>query len=709
MNWYKEIKVANALAKSLGIPGGSDLFGKVQKFEKQLKNDGKWQKIMQTKKNVGKEKATQLLIDTIESYIISVENMPPEIDTSNSSELVFVERTSTGGDWYNFGEEHGLYHELVDDSDYDRDEAFAYNSYFKERLKDGILKKLELKIEPKISRFKNTLKRIDNILDNKEDNNTQQYFEFYDPLEKYEYAKERIEQRINNVKQSLEEVVKILDDDDDDDWNELKDYLVKNNLIDENDFDNFIDDIKTSIWDSHIDSLRGELEENIQEYYKVTCGGQWCISPPGNALIDFLANGDEFTILRRDGKPRIAIRSNYGMISEIQGPANSFDRMNGLDFIDLLDCPDFDEEDILSSLSDGIHDLHGEFIENLSRLNDEEVTGPIKEFLREHDDLVLRYLEGNEDGVDRFMNEFNAIVSQGPSEIMMVLIEIIRNNLNDISLTGELDSPEEGKQYTWVHSALKNIKEDYGKIIFYKEIFVGKEKELLSQFFDSVLGSEHLSVAKQWLSSNLDVLTALFGDLPKAMLSEEDIDTKENRINPFKYFGERLYLQDDLSDLQQNPQIYFGMTRKALTSLNYERGQITEMHARVINGAYETGLMILGESNKNEILYNIGSLIFEGINNMFYKYNHYDYGNKAMMLLHIILDRLPKEGVHSDIINLLKQDSDVQEAWSWYQENMVGSNQLDTYREKLESYPENNSSVPVNEKQSSVITSSWYN
>lgn len=96
-NWYKPLyKIANALAKSLGLTPQSELFSLIQKYEKNLKSDGSWQKIVNTRKKAGQEMALQLLQETLSGYEQGRVNDPLLQDPK----VKYLGKSKTGGDWY---------------------------------------------------------------------------------------------------------------------------------------------------------------------------------------------------------------------------------------------------------------------------------------------------------------------------------------------------------------------------------------------------------------------------------------------------------------------------------------------------------------------------------------------------------------------------------------------------------------------------------
>jgi len=91
--WYKQ---SNSLAKSLGIKTYDDIYKEIQRYEKQLKQDGKWNEILERRKKYGPEPARAVLRQTIEEYKGMGLN-----DTFRSHEIIeYLGKSKTGGDWY---------------------------------------------------------------------------------------------------------------------------------------------------------------------------------------------------------------------------------------------------------------------------------------------------------------------------------------------------------------------------------------------------------------------------------------------------------------------------------------------------------------------------------------------------------------------------------------------------------------------------------
>jgi len=72
------------------------MYKEIQRYEKQLKQDGKWNEILERRKKYGPEPARAALRQTIEEYKGMGLN-----DTFRSHEIIqYLGKSKTGGDWY---------------------------------------------------------------------------------------------------------------------------------------------------------------------------------------------------------------------------------------------------------------------------------------------------------------------------------------------------------------------------------------------------------------------------------------------------------------------------------------------------------------------------------------------------------------------------------------------------------------------------------
>lgn len=95
-NWYNIIKEANSLANSLSISPYSNLYKDIQKYEKNLKSDGHWQKILDIKRQRNKLAAERMLEEIIEGY--KAERVNDSL--LEGGDIEHVKSTPTGGEWY---------------------------------------------------------------------------------------------------------------------------------------------------------------------------------------------------------------------------------------------------------------------------------------------------------------------------------------------------------------------------------------------------------------------------------------------------------------------------------------------------------------------------------------------------------------------------------------------------------------------------------
>lgn len=341
MDWYNKniYKVANSLIQSLGIKPQTEDFSNVQRYEKQLKQDGSWQKILQTKKQKGLEEAIQLLRGKIDDYSISLDTKKPDVDVSDSSYVSHVGRTSTGGDWYKFDagyvfpvpDEESIRESTREDIDEDEIREEAY--------------------EEMVSEIKQELhKKMTDIYNSPRPPKEQTLFG-----EEKSEEERAIEKKINE----LDSLIKSIDNMDEEEFKEFKelDQEHKGSI-----FFDFDDELREKINQKIEDKIEEQVNyyENIvnhgaKQLNQIACGGNWCISQYGEYAQDYVREGNSFLILRRNGDPRVAIRlqsSDFSDIIEVRFPSNSNANAEPLDFVDLQEVPYLDLDEVFKAIQD---------------------------------------------------------------------------------------------------------------------------------------------------------------------------------------------------------------------------------------------------------------------------------------------------------------------------------------------------------------------
>lgn len=505
--WYKQ---SNMLARLLDVPGQSVLFSNIQKFEKQLKKDGHWAKAKEINKNRGKEKAISYLTKVFEDYSMNTEIFPPDVDTKDT-QIKYKGRTKTGGDWYWFGD----HYEFMDiengyEEDYFEESSFLYKS-FAERVKNSFANKIEEHLEWKKNTIINKLneglseikKRLSAIGKN------QLTFDFHDQEDQLYVIGKKYEKRIEKTKNFTEklkkEINKGIEKVDIDSFSNVKDFLSEKigdietlNII--NDVEDEKNSIKEDLWKSHTESLKTDLDTLEEEYTKVTCGGHWCISQPGDHLGQFISMGDTFLILRRDGDPRVAIRMNQdGEIIEVQGVYNNFNNLNAKDVIDLLDVPGIDSGEILDTMAKillkdnynhrdpDLSEARETLMSALEDSEDDEITGLIeKEIIRLGSEFV-RILFPRDADIETLLNS-----SSISGKLKYSICKAIGDNLNDIEL-GYSGVEMNGLNGSWLAfgtGLLERHSYDDDIMNGLKLIFGGKEIQLVDEFLEESKGIE---------------------------------------------------------------------------------------------------------------------------------------------------------------------------------------------------------------------------
>jgi len=390
--WYKQ---ANGLANSLGIGPGEDTYKELQSFEKTLKERGDWQKILSVRKKSGQEEAKTLLLQTLQGY-----KDEPEVNCVNVS---FEGKTSTGGEWYSFGD-HQDFYELNDTYggdenksemlNHEEDKIYAIIQDDIDQLGERLIEQKVGSLIAKLEKRKNSILERFNVADGR-----QLAFPFYNAkektLKKYDSLISETSEKVSVLREGLKELtIEYGNEDEVESWFE-------DNLDEDISIEDMKEEAGDSIWEGYIEALQNEVGEHQSNYSKnVTSGGSWCISQPSSHFEGYLAEGNNFLILRRNGQPRIAIRSGDGYgIAEVQGTSNNADNITGLDFIDLLNTPYFDWDEIMQGILDSPNcnwdedDLKVAMLEEVLEIDDKE-TSPefLKAFTESNGEEFIKYL-----------------------------------------------------------------------------------------------------------------------------------------------------------------------------------------------------------------------------------------------------------------------------------------------------------------------------
>ena len=727
--WYKQ---SNVLAKSLGISADLPVYKDLQRFEKLMKEDGSWQKIKQIKKQKGRDVATKALYDQLDEYRMDPELYPPDVDTSNMNLVYYEGRSKTGGDWYGFGDSHD-YYELSDGGSDGLDEYLFYddNSRYNEKMTEHLHSVLEDYVWEKFTDIKIKLKDgIENIHERLK-NNKQMSFEFYDLESQLMPIQKKYEKRlakIEDIESKMEEDVKKLEWQDD--YEELNEWLDKN--FGEETAGNIIVDVsaheetaKDEIREEHIDSLREQLDRDIEEqYHKITCGGHWCISPGGGHLDKFISQGDSFLILRRDGDPRVAIRyTEGGMVAEVQGVQNKISNIDARDVIDLLDVPMLEADDVLGGLmvaarTDDPKEMKDDLKEILAEMEDEELTAPMIRELEGsgssliemifHDDASLEDLiKGDE---SEWSQPLRSSLLKGLGDDKDY-ISVGRTNVYLHNITGWLSF---GLGILKRHGYLPHIVE--GLKIF----FAGNEYELLDEFFD---GLGMASDKGEIIYSVIPEIKLLMGDKGASYVDQ--------------YLKEQGLVQD--SPEAQEDFLSKGLWGEgALHQGNFDRVKTLIFNRMDFNPVENRDIFLVNQLwEKAKELY--PNLSYELARNfctiILLKYRaipkspHRDDVSNAMQLLYFITHELTDAGLSPELISVLKSFPEVQGAMALAREkgaeasmlhyqnrwDKIGPVNLQGSPSAIEGLPQapevdinNGPVIPLNDVQRQAKRSGWY-
>ena len=559
-NWYSKslYKQANTLAKSLGIPSESVLFKEVQKFESMLKRTGDWSKILNTKRSKGVEAALLRLREVINKYQLDKEDNPPEVE---SSKIRHVARTSTGGDWYFF--ENSELGEDDSEEDYDN---WAYENhdwlednyldYF--RSGDKIEHDFEGHWEKLMEKLDEKMKEYLTMFGEREAKNKQESMSFYENPQilrlkkRYQKIKEQEEARLNDAIKKAKEAYTV-----DDLIYSYEEYMGEelaarfaSNL--RSDFEDYARQSWEDDYEARDEAKDQKLREQTEDYFKLTCGARWCISQPGDHLEEYLKDGFSFLVLRRNKEARVAIRFMDGSIEEIQGIHNDFDNINELDFLDLIECPLFETEDIMDGLRDGSDYVDDDqrsdaFLIRMLELDNEVAQfASIRESIESNTEEISQFLTSNidienliTDGLDKVSNMINdGSEGFGFNLIKEKIFQIFRKRLEE-----DFDDVDSSWGETIIN--MMNMKINIDLI---RDFFGPYKSKILNQFFESVSASG--DNYKMWVEQEaLSYLYNIFG---------QDVVEYARRHGFEKANNDQLSRQDTINYIANNYYLVYG-------------------------------------------------------------------------------------------------------------------------------------------------------
>ena len=673
-NWYGKFeKQANALAKSLGLTPADQVFKDIQSFESKLKERGDWQKILNTKKKEGKEAAHELLLQIVKDY-----KNEPEVNCVN---VTFEGKSNTGGEWYSFGHHYEFY-DLNDDWGGDqRKEMLSQEDDKVYEIAQKALKEeaewlLEQKIESGIAKLEKRRDKLVKMYDAKDGRQLSfPYFDARDKIvEKYQGLIKKKLELADKIRKDIEK----LDIDEEEETEEwfltVFDYEVE--------IKNIKDEAGDEIWSEYTDGLKDQIGEIQEEYSKnVTGGGSWCISQPSGHFETYLANGDDFLILRRNGEPRVAIRSNEGYgIYETQGIANNPDNIDGLDFIDLLNAPYFDVDEVMNGIVEtpafkgDLDDLKQMAIEEILNTGDKAITDDVFEALAGGDNwsFVQFFIPGDEE----LMQILDKIIVADAenSKLGELIIQSIRANLGEI----ELDNKGVfGSEYTWAHEVIALHDTVYEVDGLLKRIFADKE-EILDEFFGSLQASASPRAALLWALENSKALTSVWGEKVKEYFTSLNMDFNlfDRADNLKEYVKNKTYLEDDLSAIK--PETFYDIMEYVFGDFMID-GLVGYMDLQIVNNLWEFGQMIVPLMGHPTLLNDIADHIIHVVNKDVSELTPW---NKAEAFLRIILEDY-QAVLAPEIFGVLISREELKSAYKMYATSPLDPKKDKLYKELL--------------------------
>lgn len=668
-NWYRIIKQANSLAKSLGIPSDSFLFREIQKFEKQLKDNGDWSKIISMKKAKGKDEAIKKLRNTINDYQLDLDNNPPDVQSYQISHL---KRTSTGGDWYSF---HHDFEE--EDTQFNSwltaNEEILEENYI-ENVKYNIMDELESYYQDLHEKLDERFQDYLEAFEKREESSGQESMPFYENSQIIRLQK-RYNRLRSNLEQKSEEAEKLLNrlyskdnleyffkeylgSDEDQARDRVEDYFYN--------FDQYAVDVWQGEEEFREEQKEKERSEELKDYFKLTCGASWCISQPGDYLEQYLQEGYEFLVLRRNKEARVAIRHMGSEIEEIQGIGNSFDNINALDAIDLMECPVFNMESILEGLRD-----EAEYVDD-----DERHNHLVQEFLEMDDDIVeLKSIqESINKNIDKFYDllmpedygsktsNIESILSQlseyeleDNNFIKQKLIHILRKNFEKLS-EKEFESLGPVKGFELVSKIIEMMQEGDIELELITDFFKPYASLILPNFFEYISLSSNEGL-KDWAKKEaLEYLNAIFGQEAINYANKYGIEKSDNfnlsKQDTIKYINNSYFLIYGADYFRNNPE-----------AVEYVVNTIMPFdYVHIFNKLYNF-LDIVSPEMKlkygQKIASRIVSLVIENAEKVYPK----DHTNQRHDILKQLLidstNQMSSRRLHPELINLIHNDNRV--------------------------------------------------
>lgn len=478
-NWYTIIKQANALAKSLGLPGGSHLYKEIQKYEKQLKEDGSWQKVKNIRKKDGVEAAINILNKIFNQYR----------QQETVGNILHMKHTPTGGDWYFY--ENSLKEKK------DEIRAINHNSFFETERYEELYNEHSEKIIEEYKEFAQDI--VDNKLNEvndlryelKEDKDNLDEETFAHKLSGYDIEEEE-----------LQEIDRELDKVNAEDLTEL---LGRLGYEDEAIEDRISDAVYEQVYDEQ-QEIEKEIDQEEKELLSLTCGGQWCVSQPGENLRNYIEDGTDFLVLRRGNNPRMAIAfdSETNTIHEVQGVANEISNINSLDILDLMYIPIYDLDEILEYFE--MNDKNAEdllFSKLLELPNDaiqmnSDIYNAINRAIPEFSDYLIKDVKSMRNPVQGLIDTFEDMRIEDKNDIIFdMMTDYISENIKYIFSDDE----------DFIFNIIDSYSNDYKELM--QKLFSKVDHETLDAYFNWYMQNPQEHEDIHYVS---EVLSNIFGD-----------------------------------------------------------------------------------------------------------------------------------------------------------------------------------------------------
>jgi len=708
-NWYLNnlYKEANTLAKSLGLSGESYLFQEIQKFETLLKSEGDWMRIINTKKSKGKDAAINQLRNIINGYQLNVENNPPDVSSYKISHL---KRTSTGGDWYEFSEKDGG-PDVIAFEDWEYNNNYYLEESYLESDNDLILRDLEDRWIEKAEKLDDQEEAYLDKYKNKDKSSNQQSMDFYENPQvirikrRYERLKIEAEDKLNVANKDLKRAT---------DLNDL--YDIYTEFLGEDDED-AIEDVKMHYRDGYQsyaessfeneeeyrdESAEEEFSEEIKDYFKLTCGASWCISQPGDHLEEFLKDGYSFLILRRGKEARVAIRYDETGVEEVQGIGNEFDKINGLDTLDLLECPNFTIDALIPGFKDGPNEINEDDRSNIlldKILNiDSEVLmlDSIQSVFNDNIDGLKNILFSNDSSVKDNIQFILSILSD--KEVNSFVEEKLLQILDEMLLVSNLDL-NKSKMKNWGNEIVEMVQGGNISQKYMAALFNPYANKILPEFFEDIGSNDEL---KMWAEKEaLTCLYSVFGQKALDYASRYGLEKSNNsqmsKDDTIKYISDNLFLIYGSENFKNNPDAVHYVCNTILMSARHVN------HLRILNSLYNFVNLVMPEMKKvydKEIINKIVSLVAAYA-------KHVNPNSPKMERYEIILFVNSPQILDSELRSLVNS-SDMIKSIQEMRKNLDFEGGVDPYAMLL--YPDNEGQPMGNEETNQVQSSSvnWY-